>query len=787
MKKMDGPVALAAEQNGVPTNSSAEVPQIRVPDLERIRNARRGRMLQLKEWQQYDRKMTRESEKLQRKGLAQSTERNYFAPGRTVKFPQSLIFLEAAARGDLDEVRKLLSNGVCPDVANEDGLTALHQCCIDNVPEMCRLLLRFGANPNARDTEKWTPLHAAATCEHTELCGILIAHGADLLAMNADGNMPYECCQPGPTLSLIETEMDKRGITQEELDDLHRLPECQMLADMETLYKAGKDLNGLDSQGASLLHIAAACGYEEVTIFLLKHGAKIDLLDRDGWQAIHIAACWGHLEVIERLVNFGADIMAKTTSGESVFDICEDDEMHARLTEIKEEMERKQFQAQSPQNRSGKQRELVRRRSSNNPRTASIRRSSMREKKMMSWKEAKQEAEMRGVTTANLGNADEWSGGQDATKLNNTAPTKTETYPPSPALPKIRSPPRINSPASSDSAYSPPLTSPDQSGLSSNFGTSPSPDYNNSSRPDRLHPLPPLNTHGHTRQPNGATSPPNPRPTTNRQADKNKPEDLEPPSGSPTPLGSEQALRYSEFFARRPSDAPEAKQEVPTTSKSKGSFGFQPYFPAPYTPAKQVSNSDDEESLRTIISDENTATFTPPIKIFDAEDSSLDTLTLKDKHNGANATHPDSGPIASPSSDQQPSEILTIRIVTEPGANKPTDSLPTSTHPESLLARNEYSPVNIIVPPNSAQTNDTHRQPLVRGNAELSSPVFERGFERSSTLEGSPGSIRPERYTDFPVVPPRTIRITSTDRHGIISTSRNSPQYPKGRESTLSP
>ncbi|CAL8073305.1 unnamed protein product [Calicophoron daubneyi] len=523
MKKMDGPVALAAEQNGVPTNSSAEVPQIRVPDLERIRNARRGRMLQLKEWQQYDRKMTRESEKLQRKGLAQSTERNYFAPGRTVKFPQSLIFLEAAARGDLDEVRKLLSNGVCPDVANEDGLTALHQCCIDNVPEMCRLLLRFGANPNARDTEKWTPLHAAATCEHTELCGILIAHGADLLAMNADGNMPYECCQPGPTLSLIETEMDKRGITQEELDDLHRLPECQMLADMETLYKAGKDLNGLDSQGASLLHIAAACGYEEVTIFLLKHGAKIDLLDRDGWQAIHIAACWGHLEVIERLVNFGADIMAKTTSGESVFDICEDDEMHARLTEIKEEMERKQFQAQSPQNRSGKQRELVRRRSSNNPRTASIRRSSMREKKMMSWKEAKQEAEMRGVTTANLGNADEWSGGQDATKLNNTAPTKTETYPPSPALPKIRSPPRINSPASSDSAYSPPLTSPDQSGLSSNFGTSPSPDYNNSSRPDRLHPLPPLNTHGHTRQPNGATSPPNPRPTTNRQADKNFP------------------------------------------------------------------------------------------------------------------------------------------------------------------------------------------------------------------------------------------------------------------------
>ncbi|VDP67057.1 unnamed protein product [Echinostoma caproni] len=267
-------------------------------------------------------------------------------------------------------------------------------CCIDNTPEMCRLLLRFGANPNARDTERWTPLHAAATCHHTELCAILIAHGADLLAMNADGNMPYECCLPGPTLSLIETEMDKRGITQEELDDLHRLPECEMLADMETLYKSGADMNTLDKQGAALLHIAAACGYEEVTIFLLKHGAKIDQLDRDGWQAIHIAACWEHLEIIEILVNFGADIMAETTSGETVFDICDDLEMHARLVEIKEEAERKQFQQQDALNRPEK------------PKDASIRRTSMREKKMISWKEAKQEAEMRGVGSLDLADGD---------------------------------------------------------------------------------------------------------------------------------------------------------------------------------------------------------------------------------------------------------------------------------------------------------------------------------------------------------------------------------------------
>ncbi|KAG5442654.1 Protein phosphatase 1 regulatory subunit 16A [Clonorchis sinensis] len=393
---MDG--SSAFEMNG---SIASEAPQTRVPDLERIRNARNKRKLQLKDWHQYDRKMMREAEKLQRKGLSPPSERGFHRAGHSVKFPPSLIFLEAAARGDLDEVRKLLSNGVCPDVANEDGLTALHQCCIDNTPEMCRLLLRFGANPNARDSEGWTPLHAAATCLHTDLCAILIAK------LGQPGSIPALVLPSGGMAARhrkgVTAEQYVVCITQEELDDLHRLPECKMLADMEEMYKAGADFNQLDQQGAAMLHIAAACGYEEVTIFLLKHGAKIDLTDRDGWQAIHIAACWDHLEIIEVLVNFGADIMAETTSGETVFDICEDLEIHSRLIELKQEMERKQTQQLDSLSRTERPRELVRRRSSTNPRSASIRRTSMREKKMISWKEAKQEAEMRGITPINLG------------------------------------------------------------------------------------------------------------------------------------------------------------------------------------------------------------------------------------------------------------------------------------------------------------------------------------------------------------------------------------------------
>lgn len=69
---------------------------------------------------------------------------------------------------------------------------------------MLKLLIEFGANVNAEDSEKWTPLHAAATCGHLHLVKYLIARGANLLAVNADGNMPYDICEDEKTLDCIE-------------------------------------------------------------------------------------------------------------------------------------------------------------------------------------------------------------------------------------------------------------------------------------------------------------------------------------------------------------------------------------------------------------------------------------------------------------------------------------------------------------------------------------------------------------------------------------------------------
>ncbi|XP_050429744.1 protein phosphatase 1 regulatory subunit 16A [Adelges cooleyi] len=344
----------------------------RMPTADRLALARRRRVQQLRLWSQKD----REKRKL-------SPPRN----NRHIFFNDNVMLLEAASRNDIDEVKRLLVKGVSPDATNEDGLTALHQCCIDDNEQMMKLLVEFGANVNAEDSEKWTPLHAAATCAHLHLIKYLIDKGANLLAVNADGNMPYDICEDESALDLIESEMARRGVTQELIDNTRATTESRMLKELQQAVKDNQTylLESYDHQGATPLHIAAANGYLKVVEFLLDHHVATDVKDSDDWQPVHAAACWGHLEVLEVLVQNGADLNAKTKNDETPSDICEDPDLRDRILQLRNEQETKKEA----------QKWRIRRTQSNNTRAQSVRRTSIREKTLTSKKDAVEEARLR--------------------------------------------------------------------------------------------------------------------------------------------------------------------------------------------------------------------------------------------------------------------------------------------------------------------------------------------------------------------------------------------------------
>nr|XP_056710123.1 protein phosphatase 1 regulatory subunit 16A [Euleptes europaea] len=295
---------------------------------ERLKHAQKRRAQQLKKWAQFEKEVLGKRAKAEKKKKGSSKERR-------VLFPDNVRLLEAACRNDVEEVRQFLLSGVNPNLCNEDGLTALHQCCIDDYGDIAQLLLEAGADVNACDSELWTPLHAAATCGHLHLVELLIEKGANLLTVNSDGNMPYDLCEDDVTLDYIETAMADQGITQETIEEARSAVERAMVDDIHRLLKEGVDLNTPLDHRATLLHIASANGYQEAAELLLEHKASMSVQDSDGWQPLHAAACWGQIHLVELLVAHGADLNGKSVLDETPLDVCSDEEVRAKLLELK--------------------------------------------------------------------------------------------------------------------------------------------------------------------------------------------------------------------------------------------------------------------------------------------------------------------------------------------------------------------------------------------------------------------------------------------------------------------
>lgn len=93
------------------------------------------------------------------------------------------------------------------------------------------------------DNDLWTPLHAAATCANLEICKILIENQAELLAVNTDGNMPYDICDDEICLEYIESEMAKKGVTQQAIDMKRSETEMRMLDDLKQICLSKNSFN----------------------------------------------------------------------------------------------------------------------------------------------------------------------------------------------------------------------------------------------------------------------------------------------------------------------------------------------------------------------------------------------------------------------------------------------------------------------------------------------------------------------------------------------------------------
>ncbi|XP_062918220.1 protein phosphatase 1 regulatory subunit 12A-like isoform X7 [Mobula hypostoma] len=289
-------------------------------DQARSDNAKQKRKEQLKRW------------------LGSETEREPERP-RTkyvrVKFDEGAVFLAACSSGDQDEVEKLLQRGADINYTNVDGLTALHQACIDENLSMVTFLLEHGANVNQPDNEGWTALHAAASCGFMEITEYLIKQRANVAAVNSEGELPIDIAQGEALEKMLKEVIKKQGI---DVEVARKEEEQQMIQDARQWLNRGKvEDNRHPKTGASALHVAAAKGYLEVTKLLIQAGFDVNSRDNDGWTPLHAASHWGKEEVCRLLAENLCNMQTVNKVGQTAFDVADEN-----LLDLLEELQKKQ-------------------------------------------------------------------------------------------------------------------------------------------------------------------------------------------------------------------------------------------------------------------------------------------------------------------------------------------------------------------------------------------------------------------------------------------------------------
>ena len=190
---------------------------------------------------------------------------------------------EAAADGNLKDVKTLLDKGTDVNAKDKNGMTPLIRALKNENKGMVELLIAKGADVNARDISGHTPLHLAALMGYKAVLELLIATNTDVNSKNNAGGTP-----------------------------LHSAAWLGRKDAAELLIAKGADLGAKDKDGATPLHYAKN---KDIAELLTAKGADINAKNSQGDTPLHRAAEQSRNDVAELLIAKGADVNAKNEFG----------------------------------------------------------------------------------------------------------------------------------------------------------------------------------------------------------------------------------------------------------------------------------------------------------------------------------------------------------------------------------------------------------------------------------------------------------------------------------------
>lgn len=156
--------------------------------------------------------------------------------------------------------------------------------------EITQLLMKFGASVNFVSFFAETPLYYSSF--NVELMEILIEHGAKVNTFSKGETVLHKVCR----LGLIEAAklLIGNSASVNICDDIvrntplhHGIREFEIAESL--IEGGGANVNAVNSEGQTPLHLACWNGSKETLQLLIKHGAKLDLTDARKKTILHYA------------------------------------------------------------------------------------------------------------------------------------------------------------------------------------------------------------------------------------------------------------------------------------------------------------------------------------------------------------------------------------------------------------------------------------------------------------------------------------------------------------------
>uniref|UniRef100_A0A182JLQ4 phospholipase A2 n=2 Tax=Anopheles atroparvus TaxID=41427 RepID=A0A182JLQ4_ANOAO len=235
------------------------------------------------------------------------------------EYADMLTPLQVAVKANNIEFAKALvqSNYCNLDHLDKNSNSVFHYAA-STTKEMINLLTaKSVSNLNHCNTDGYTPLHLACLADKPDCVKALLLAGADTNKMARSAGNAYNKSIPTSNVADFLVSNPNKLFTQDMKHGGTPLHWSSSREVLNSLIERGCDVNLVNFNGQTPLHVMVARDRLECVVALLAHEADIDVVDNSGNTPLHIAVEKKFIPIVQCLVVFGADLNKPNKDGKT--------------------------------------------------------------------------------------------------------------------------------------------------------------------------------------------------------------------------------------------------------------------------------------------------------------------------------------------------------------------------------------------------------------------------------------------------------------------------------------